>query len=171
MEWEKAIQRYQAYLLFERALSANTIEAYTRDIRKLARYCEQQHPPVPLGAVSRDTLSAFMAGEYDEMADTSRARLVSGLKSFFKYLVLEGKLTLERLVEVMSVLPGRLFGLGGALTAGAPADVALFDLEARYKVDPATFRSMGHATPFEGWDVQGRCVMTLVDGRTAYERR
>ena len=89
MEWEKAIQRYQAYLLFERALSANTIEAYTRDIRKLARYCEQQHPPVPPGAVSRDTLSAFMAGEYDEMADTSRARLVSGLKSFFKYLVLE----------------------------------------------------------------------------------
>lgn len=89
MEWEKAIQRYQAYLLFERALSANTIEAYTRDIRKLARYCEQQHPPVPPGAVSRDTLSAFMAGEYDEMADTSQARLVSGLKSFFKYLVLE----------------------------------------------------------------------------------
>ena len=89
----------------------------------------------------------------------------------YKYLVLEGKLTLERLVEVMSVLPGRLFGLGGALTAGAPADVALFDLEARYKVDPATFRSIGHATPFEGWDVQGRCVMTLVDGCTAYERR
>ena len=69
----------------------------------------------------------------------------------YKYLVLEGKLTLERLFEVMSVLPGRLFGLGGLLTVGAPADVALFDLEARYKVDPSTFRSMGHATPFEGW--------------------
>lgn len=89
----------------------------------------------------------------------------------YKYLVLEGKLSLERLIDVMSVLPGRLFGLGGELTVGAPADVALFDLEARYKVDPATFRSMGHATPFEGWKVQGRCVMTLVDGRTAYERR
>lgn len=89
----------------------------------------------------------------------------------YKYLVLEGKLSLERLIDVMSVLPGRLFGLGGELTVGAPADVALFDLEARYKVDPATFRSMGHATPFEGWEVQGRCVMTLVDGRTAYERR
>ena len=89
----------------------------------------------------------------------------------YKYLVLEGKLTLERLFEVMSVLPGRLFGLGGLLTVGAPADVALFDLEARYKVDPSTFRSMGHATPFEGWEVQGRCVMTLVDGRTAYDGR
>ena len=89
----------------------------------------------------------------------------------YKYLVLEGKLTLERLFEVMSVLPGRLFGLGGLLTVGAPAEVALFDLEARYKVDPSTFRSMGHATPFEGWEVQGRCVMTLVDGRTAYDGR
>lgn len=89
----------------------------------------------------------------------------------YKYLVLEGKLTLERLFEVMSVLPGRLFGLGGLLTVGAPADVAIFDLEARYKVDPSTFRSMGHATPFEGWEVQGRCVMTLVDGRTAYDGR
>ena len=89
----------------------------------------------------------------------------------YKYLVLEGKLTLERLFEVMSVLPGRLFGLGGLLTVGAPADVALFDLEACYKVDPSTFRSMGHATPFEGWEVQGRCMMTLVDGRTAYDGR
>ena len=89
MEWEKAIQRYQAYLLFERALSANTIEAYTRDIQKLAQYCEQQQPVIYPEMVNRNTLSGFMREAYAGIADTSQARLVSGVKSFFKYLVLE----------------------------------------------------------------------------------
>lgn len=87
----------------------------------------------------------------------------------YKYLVLTGKITLERLVELMSVLPGRLFGLGGTIEVGKPADITILDLDAKYKVDPETFVSMGHATPFAGWDVQGRVAMTIVDGSVVYE--
>ena len=68
----------------------------------------------------------------------------------------------------MSVGPGRLFGLGGTIAPGAPADIAVFDLGARYRIESADFLSKGHATPFEGWEVQGRNVMTLVDGREVY---
>ena len=97
---------------------------------------------------------------------------IVGLETAFPVLytrlVLEDVLSLERLVELMSVGPGRLFGLGGTIAPGAPADIAVFDLGARYRIESADFLSKGHATPFEGWEVQGRNVMTLVDGREVY---
>ena len=80
-------------------------------------------------------------------------------------LVRRGIITLERLVELMSLNPRRIFGLGGGLEVGAPADIALFDLDSRYSIDPQTFLSNGRATPFDGWEVCGRCVTTIVDGR------
>lgn len=86
----------------------------------------------------------------------------------YEYMVRSGIITLERLVEVMSVLPGRLFGLGGEIRIGAPADIAVLDLNPRYEIDSSDFLSMGRATPFDGWTVQGRNVLTLVDGREAY---
>lgn len=86
----------------------------------------------------------------------------------YEYMVRSGIITLERLVEIMSVLPGRLFGLGGEIRIGAPADIAVLDLNPRYEIDSSDFLSMGRATPFDGWTVQGRNVLTLVDGREAY---
>ena len=87
----------------------------------------------------------------------------------YKYLVLPGTITLERLVELMSVNPRRIFGLGGALEPGQAADFTVLDLDAQYEIDPATFRSKGRATPFAGWPVQGRAAMTVVGGRCVYD--
>lgn len=84
-------------------------------------------------------------------------------------LVLPGLLTLERLVELMSVNPRRIFALGGGIEAGAPADFTVLDLDARWRIDPARFRSKGRATPFAARDVRGRVLMTVVGGRTAYQ--
>ena len=84
-------------------------------------------------------------------------------------LVLTNIITLERLIELMSVLPGRLFGLGTTISPGKPADIAVFDLQEKYKIDPDTFLSKGRSTPFAGWDVQGRNIMTIVDGRIVYK--
>lgn len=86
----------------------------------------------------------------------------------YTYLVKPGMLTLERLVELMSLNPRRIFGLGGGLQAGQPADFTVMDLGAEYEIDPAAFLSMGHATPFAGWRVGGRTMLTVVDGREAY---
>ncbi|MDE7305145.1 MAG: dihydroorotase [Alistipes sp.] len=87
----------------------------------------------------------------------------------YKYMVLPGIVSFERLVELMSVAPRRIFGLGGGLEPGDAADFTVFDLDAQYGIDPAAFRSKGRATPFAGWPVQGRAVMTVVGGRCVYD--
>lgn len=86
----------------------------------------------------------------------------------YTYLVRRGILPLERLVALMSDNPRRLFGLGGGLAVGEAADLMLFDPDAEYGIDPDTFLSKGRATPFAGWRVRGRTLLTLVGGRAAY---
>lgn len=86
----------------------------------------------------------------------------------YKYMVLPGTLTLEKLVALMSDNPRRIFGLGGGLNVGDEADFTVLDLGAQYEIDPAAFLSKGRATPFAGWPVQGRAVLTAVGGREAY---
>ena len=87
----------------------------------------------------------------------------------YTYLVKRGVITLERLVALMSANPRRLFGFGGGLEAGEPADLTLFDLGRKSTVDPAAFLSKGKATPFAGWQVEGACVLTMVGGETVYK--
>ena len=85
-------------------------------------------------------------------------------------LVEKGVITLEKLTELMSAAPARRFKLpGGAIEAGKPADLAVFDTDTEYKIDPAEFASMGRATPFEGWRVKGKCLMTVCAGRTVWQ--
>lgn len=85
-------------------------------------------------------------------------------------LVETGILTLERLTELMSCAPARRFKLpGGEIKAGSPANLAVFDTDTEYTIDPAEFASMGRATPFEGWRVKGKCLMTVCAGRTVWK--
>ena len=86
----------------------------------------------------------------------------------YKYMVLPGTLTLEKLVALMSDNPRRIFGLGGGLNVGGEADFTVLALGAQYEIDPAAFLSKGRATPFAGWPVQGRAVLTVGGGREAY---
>lgn len=99
---------------------------------------------------------------------------VVGLETSFAViytkLVRAGIISLEKAVEIMSAAPRRIFGLGGGLAVGERADIAIFDLNEKWSVNPAEFKTMGRATPFEGWELQGRCRMTLVDGEVVYKR-
>ena len=69
----------------------------------------------------------------------------------YTYMVRAGVLSLERLVELMSLAPRRIAGLP---IEGCPT--VQMDLGAHYRIDPACFLSMGKSTPFEGWEVYGR---------------
>ena len=82
----------------------------------------------------------------------------------YKYLVLEGVITLEKLVALMSVNPRRIFALEGGVEEGNAADFTVLDLGAEYAVDPGTFLSKGRATPFAGWRCRPRCRRGLTDG-------
>jgi dihydroorotase len=56
------------------------------------------------------------------------------------------------------------------LSAGADADVTVFDPQARWSVDPARFRSKSSNSPLAGWELQGRVEFTIVSGRIKYRR-
>ena len=84
-------------------------------------------------------------------------------------LVKSGIIPLERLIDLMSTSPRRLFGLEGGIEAGEEADFTVLDLGARWKIDPEEFLSKGRATPFAGWEVEGRAVLTVVGGRAVYD--
>lgn len=97
---------------------------------------------------------------------------VVGLETAFAvmytHFVRKGVLSLERLVELMAVRPARRFGLETGLEEGDPADLAVFDLSREWVVEPEKFLSMGHATPFAGMKLSGRCVLTLVGGERVW---
>lgn len=85
-------------------------------------------------------------------------------------LVEEGVLSLERAIAALTTEPARIVSLKkGTLAPGADADVVVVDPEAAWIVDPARFRSKGRNTPFAGWKVKGRVVLTLLNGATVFQ--
>ena len=85
-------------------------------------------------------------------------------------LVRKNVLPLGRLIELMSAAPARRFGLpGGELENGGIADLTVFDLGRRYEIQSGEFLSMGRATPFEGREAWGRCMMTVCGGEIVWQ--
>ena len=80
----------------------------------------------------------------------------------YTYLVKTGIITMDKLMELLVINPRKRFDipLGN--------DFSIWDLEASYTVDPADFLSMGKATPFAGWTVQGKCMATVCEGNIVY---
>ena len=98
---------------------------------------------------------------------------ISGLETSFALsytqLVRGGALTLGQLADRMSAAPAAILNLrGGAIEAGAPADLTVVDLNEKWTIDPAQFVSKGKNTPFAGRQVYGRVKYTLVDGDIRY---
>ena len=80
-----------------------------------------------------------------------------------------GRLTLERYVEMACKAPARAFGLyprKGAIMVGADADIVIVDMARRGRINAASLHSIGNATPFEGFEVHGMPVRTLLRGMT-----
>lgn len=80
----------------------------------------------------------------------------------YTHLVKPGVISFARLMELLHDAPCRRFGI-------APdTGFTVFDLNRAYLIDPAEFLSMGRATPFAGWSVQGRCLLTAMEGRAVW---
>lgn len=89
IERKKILERFDAYLLLEKGLSANTVEAYFQDVEKLLNYLDDEG--VALSEVVEENLHNFVAGLHDiGISPRSQARIISGIKSFFKFLTMEG---------------------------------------------------------------------------------
>jgi integrase/recombinase XerD len=90
MNWAIYKKGFKAFLQLEKSLSAHSVEAYLRDIDKLTNYFESIGKEIGPSEVTLPDLQKFIQciGEM-EMAATSQARIISGIKSFFKYCILE----------------------------------------------------------------------------------
>lgn len=87
----------------------------------------------------------------------------------YTHLVRKGVITIEKLIALMSENPRRIFRLGGAMRVGERADIAVYDITKPYKINSGEFLSMGKATPFEGEEVYGRCLLTLFGGAQVWK--
>ena len=89
MNWKQAIQDYQYYLKIERGLAANSIQNYVRDVNKLKHFLlgnKIEETPI---TIDRETVQLFVYHIAKEVHARSQARMISGLKSFFNYLIFE----------------------------------------------------------------------------------
>lgn len=86
--WREFVHEFTVHLRLERALSDNTLSAYLADVKQLESYCLSASPPLVPANVSTDTIKNFIDTLYDcGFAESSQARILSGIKAFFKFLV------------------------------------------------------------------------------------
>jgi len=84
-------------------------------------------------------------------------------------LVEETIISLPEMISLLTDRPARIFNLpGGTLKKGAPADIAVFDPEREWKVEPDEFFSKGKNSPFKGWTLKGKNLLTVVGGKIVF---
>jgi integrase/recombinase XerD len=90
LDWQSAIKGFKSYLKLEKSLSENSILAYGRDMEKLYQFAETQIPPLKPDTITLTELRAFIVWVAElGMIPTSQARILSGIKAFYKYLLME----------------------------------------------------------------------------------
>lgn len=89
MNWTTYIKSYQSYLRIERGMSKNTIDNYSFDIERLCLFLEENSISVSPITISEETIQQFIYHIAKQLNARSQARIISGLKSFFSYLIFE----------------------------------------------------------------------------------
>ena len=90
MDWQRTLKEYEGFLKLEKGLSSNSVAAYLADIQKLIQFMEFHQIPGEPAGLEHDGLQQFLAwiGELG-LSARSQARILSGLKAFYRYLLLE----------------------------------------------------------------------------------
>lgn len=103
--WTKFIADYKSYLKIERGLSSNSITNYSFDIQRLVDFLEANNMDISPLTITEETIQQFIYSLSAELNARSRARIISGLKSFFNYLIFEDyrKDTPMELIEVPKI--------------------------------------------------------------------
>ena len=94
MSWESTILGFKSYLTIERSLSANSVDAYIRDVKKLADFAREKEKTEL--EIRRSDLSEFIYNiSKSGVATRSQSRIISGIKAFYKYLIMEDYITAD----------------------------------------------------------------------------
>ena len=89
MNWQNAIKEYQLFLKIERGLSQNTVDGYGRDLQKLVLFLVQNEINSTPISIDNEIIQQFIYEIAKEVSARSQARIISGLRSFFDYLIFE----------------------------------------------------------------------------------
>jgi len=92
--------------------------------------------------------------------------LETAFATLYTSLVKKGILTISDLIRLMSDNPAKRFGIKTGLENGC---FTVFRCDDEYKIDPTEFATMGRSTPFTGWNVFGRCALTVCNGKIVYD--
>ncbi len=107
MNWSSYIKSYQSYLKIERGLSKNTIDNYTFDIDRLCQFLDINSMDISPIKINEETIQQFVYAVSKEVNARSQSRIISGLKSFFSYLIFEDYRTDSPLELIESPRLGR----------------------------------------------------------------
>jgi len=90
MKWQQALQDYSSFLLIERGLSKHSIDAYRNDVLKLISFLESLNNPISPTLIEKETIHQFIYEVAKIVSPRTQSRIISGLRSFFDYLLFEG---------------------------------------------------------------------------------
>ncbi len=108
MKWEDSKKGYENYLKLEKSLSQNSIAAYINDINKLIDFLDEKYKKVAPEKVKLQHLKSFLEWLNERgVSPRTQARTISGIKSFYKYLLIEGKITSDPTALLESPKVGR----------------------------------------------------------------
>ena len=108
MKWEDSKKGYENYLKLEKSLSQNSVAAYINDINKLIDFLEKKQKKVAPDKVKLNHLKSFIQWLNERgVSPRTQARTISGIKSFYKYLLIEGKITSDPTALLESPKIGR----------------------------------------------------------------
>ena len=107
MKWQQALNDYKSFLRIERGLSQNSIENYAYDIKKLIFYLDEKGIAVSPINISREIVQQFIYDLAKQVNARSQSRVISGLRSFFNYLIFEDYIKVNPLEQIESPKIGR----------------------------------------------------------------
>ena len=163
-------------------LTDKAVEGYDTNTKMAPPLRSEEHREAILQAIKDGTVDAIATDHAPHHADEKALEydrapfgitgLETGVGLAFNELVHKGVIDLERLVELCSTNPAKIFGLEGrgTLAPGAIADVTVIDPELEWNYDLSATRSKSRNSPFGGWKFTGAAVATFVGGRLVFER-
>lgn len=96
MDWNSSIKGFRSYLILEKSLSKHSIEAYIRDVTKLREFTELQYPDVSPEMLNSEQLTGFVHFINDlGLEARSQSRIISGVRAFFRYLLMEDMISID----------------------------------------------------------------------------
>jgi dihydroorotase len=163
------------------ALTDEAVQSFSTNLKMNPPLRSAMHREGVIAAIADGTVDAIATDHAPHHFDEKNVEFdlapfgIIGLETAFgvcyTHLVATGVIGLDRLIELLSCGPARVFSLdGGTLAAGSLGDVTLVDPEARWSV-PSSFVSLSSNSPFAGVTLQGRPIATVVGGSVRYDLR